>query len=476
MATNRNTKHPIHAHVPSKNAFFQVQPSGLFAQWPFIGLTLLLIGGLLFGVLAYNVSTNGPLLQWDKIAAKSFRADALNIPPSLVEYLLFGFFAGKELIASIGIILAIYFLHKRFWRELSVLLIGLGGGSLLWYALSRYFERPVVPTRMNTPITEFPSFPNGHAFAAVLCYSLLAYFLVPRMPSRFWKGFIIVLAIVFIIFSGISPLLIAQDYLTDIIAGYALGIALAGLIYTLVERFFAASEVRHKGNLLARDRDRGLRTPGLFKRWPVLGLVMVLLGSLSFAALSYNLVAHGPLVQVDTTVYQDLLPQAKAAPPDVSEVMLYGFFVGKQLVQVIVAVLIVYFLYQRLWAELAMLVLSSAAGSLVWNFFLNYFARPRPPHQTGLTIITIPTYPSGHAMSTIILFGLLAYLLIPKMPSSFWKWTVGISTVLLILFIGFTRVFQANHYLTDVLAGYALGIAWAGLVYTVIENIFIKKA
>jgi undecaprenyl-diphosphatase len=43
------------------------------------------------------------------------------------------------------------------------------------------------------------------------------------------------------------------------------------------------------------------------------------------------------------------------------------------------------------------------------------------------------------------------------------------------LFIGFTRVFTAAHYLTDVLAGYAMGLAWSGLVYTLIERTFMKR-
>jgi undecaprenyl-diphosphatase len=78
-------------------------------------------------------------------------------------------------------------------------------------------------------------------------------------------------------------------------------------------------------------------------------------------------------------------------------------------------------------------------------------------------------------MSAIIGYGFLAYLLIPKMPSLFWKWTLGIGILLIVLFDGFSRIFQGGHYLTDVLAGYALGLAWASLVYTLIENIFLRK-
>ena len=66
---------------------------------------------------------------------------------------------------------------------------------------------------------------------------------------------------------------------------------------------------------------------------------MILLGSLSFAALGYNLLTHGPLVQLDTSLYKDMLAEAKAAPPSVNEIMLFGFFIGKEVVQVIVTLL-----------------------------------------------------------------------------------------------------------------------------------------
>ena len=61
--------------------------------------------------------------------AKTLHAAALNVPASLVEYVMFGFFLGKEIIIVIGTILAIYFLHKHFWRELAMVWIGLGGGG-----------------------------------------------------------------------------------------------------------------------------------------------------------------------------------------------------------------------------------------------------------------------------------------------------------------------------------------------------------
>jgi membrane-associated phospholipid phosphatase len=248
-----------------------------------------------------------------------------------------------------------------------------------------------------------------------------------------------------------------------VIAGYAAGIAWAGLVYTLAERFFPREQTGGVQENTGTESDgEGLRAPGLFKKWPILGVILILFGSLSFAGLGYNLLSRGALVQLDQSLYERLI-------------MLFGFFIGKQMVIVIVTLLCVYFVYKRYWRELAMILISSAAGSFVWNFFVSYFARPRPAEQTGLAVRSIPSFPSGHAMSAMICYGFLAYLLIPKMPSLFWKWTLGISALLLILFDGYSRIFQGSHYLTDVLAGYALGLAWAVLVYTVIELIFVRR-
>ena len=456
------------------SAFRDLRSPGFLAKRPLIGLTLFLLGIFVFSLVAFSVRPNGPLLPWDTATSKALRADALNVPGSLIEYLLFGFFLGKEMVIMLGLILSIYFLYKRFWRELGMILIGLGGGGVIWYFLTRYFDRPRPAAPLGALSLGDPSFPSGLALAAILCYGLLAYLLIPKMPSRFWKWFVGLMLVLVVVFVGFSGILLGAHYVTDVIAGYALGLAWAGLTYTLLERSLSGGTVRNPENS-SKSPFQGLRAPGLFKRLPAIGLMMIILGGLTFAGLGYNLLSHGPLVQVDTSVYKDFLLEARTAPPGMNEIMLFGFFLGKEVVQVIVTVLTLYFLYKRFWRELGMLWISSAVGSVIWNFIIAYFDRPRPPQQTGLPITTIPSFPSGHAMSALICYGFLAYLLVPKMPSRFWKWVVVIGALLIVLFDGFSRVFQGNHYLTDVLAGYALGIAWAGLVYTVIERIFIKK-
>ncbi len=217
-----------------------------------------------------------------------------------------------------------------------------------------------------------------------------------------------------------------------------------------------------------------LRAPGWFARWPAIGLVMILVGGLIFGAFAYDVQTHGPMSQRDPSISNMLHNKAVKAPARIIELLIFGFFVGKELIQVITVILALYFLHKRFWPELAMLLIGLGGGALIWYFLIGIFNRPRPPAQIGITV-TEPSFPSGHMISAVLCYGLLLYLLFPKMPSRFWKWLLVIAIILTIVYIGVSRLVLGGHYLTDVLAGTGLGIAWAGLVYTVIEMIFIGR-
>jgi undecaprenyl-diphosphatase len=232
MAGNRIERDP---------AYNLVVPGWLGAR-PVIGIIMALIGGLAFGVLAFNVKTHGPLLQWDVPLARTFHAEAVNLPARLIEWILFGFYVGKELIQILAIFLILYFLHKRFWPELVMVLVGPGGGALLWYFVSRFFDRSRPEAQLGIVVSDRSSFPSGHVISSILFYGLLAYMLVPRMPSTFWKWFTFGAALLTIIYVAFSRLFLGGHYLTDILGGGAFGVAWAGLAYTWIEKVFKVKE------------------------------------------------------------------------------------------------------------------------------------------------------------------------------------------------------------------------------------------
>ncbi len=218
----------------------------------------------------------------------------------------------------------------------------------------------------------------------------------------------------------------------------------------------------------------GLPAPRLLAKWPIFGLVMFIFGGLAFGALTYNLFAHGPLLQWDRALANTLPAIGLKSPAFVKYLMIAGFYVGKEVILVIDVLLSLYLLYKRYWRELAMVTVGAAGELLIFHFLSTFIARPRPPTQIWI-VVNIPGFPSGHAISVVVCYGLLAYLLAPKMPSLFWKIVVSAAALLIIGYVGFSRIFMGGHYLTDILAGYAVGIAWSGLAYTLIEKYFQER-
>jgi membrane-associated phospholipid phosphatase len=217
-----------------------------------------------------------------------------------------------------------------------------------------------------------------------------------------------------------------------------------------------------------------LRAPSLLAKWPIIGLIMFIFGSLMFGGLFYNLRAQGPFLAWDRVIANTLPAIGLKSPPFVKGIMDAGFYIGDQVILVLSILLGVYFLFRRYWRELVMVAVGLAGSSLLFITLSNFIARARPLTQIWI-IEKIPGFPSGHAISIIAFYGLLAYLLVPKISSDFWKGVVVAAALLIIGFVGFSRIFTGGHYLTDVLAGYAVGIAWSGLIYTVIEVYFQKR-
>jgi undecaprenyl-diphosphatase len=218
-----------------------------------------------------------------------------------------------------------------------------------------------------------------------------------------------------------------------------------------------------------------LRSPGLLGRRPLIGVVMILLGGLLFGAMAINLQTHGPLLSIDTQVANDLHSIALRSSAALREVMIFGFYMGEHVIMAIGLMLVLYFLAKRFWPGLFMVIIAWLGEGTLWVVLTPLFDRARPVFDVVVWHhMTEPGFPSGHSISAVMCYGLLAYLIVPKTSSRFWKVVVIVTAGLIILYIGFSRLFVGDHYLTDVLAGYGLGVAWSGLVYTLVEVIATK--
>jgi undecaprenyl-diphosphatase len=218
-----------------------------------------------------------------------------------------------------------------------------------------------------------------------------------------------------------------------------------------------------------------LRSPNWLADHPTVGWILVLFGLLLFGWFTYELYTQGPLFQLDQSLAASLPAAGLKGPAYLKYVMNSGFYLGKEVVAVLTFLHALYFFIKRYWQELFMLLSGVMGGSVMFYIISHIINRDRPTHQIWTIVSGIPSFPSGHAVTAIAFFGLLAYLIVPKISSTFWKVFVVLVAVLITLFIGFSRVFTGGHYLTDVLAGYSIGIAWSALAYTLIEIYFKKR-
>lgn len=94
------------------------------------------------------------------------------------------------------------------------------------------------------------------------------------------------------------------------------------------------------------------------------------------------------------------------------------------------------------------------AVALGW-FFKEIFDRARPDIWPELVNHFGASFPSNHSLYAVVVAGIF----LTNQPVKNLK-TLGIIAVLWCLVMGFSRIYLGVHYFTDVLAGWALGIAW----------------
>jgi undecaprenyl-diphosphatase len=98
-------------------------------------------------------------------------------------------------------------------------------------------------------------------------------------------------------------------------------------------------------------------------------------------------------------------------------------------------------------------------GAVGFNvLFKEIFRRARPTFWDYIVNAVHYSFPSGHAMVSTAIYGCIGYILAQEFPQ--WHKQILGSTTVVILAIGFSRLYLGVHWPTDVLAGYTAGLLW----------------
>lgn len=104
-------------------------------------------------------------------------------------------------------------------------------------------------------------------------------------------------------------------------------------------------------------------------------------------------------------------------------------------------------------------------GALIDQWFKHLFGRARPLLEYRLVQEYSLSFPSGHSMMSAVIYLSLAVLVSRILVRKIMRLYVIIVAILLSFIIGISRIYLGVHYPTDVLGGWSLGLAWAGICW-----------
>ena len=120
-----------------------------------------------------------------------------------------------------------------------------------------------------------------------------------------------------------------------------------------------------------------------------------------------------------------------------------------------------YLLLQRRWRRVMLLVVTIAGGHALSHGLKATYARERPSIVPHLMQVSSASFPSGHSLSSSVVYLTIGALLAQASSRRREKLFFIAAAFSLTFLIGLSRVFLGVHYPSDVLAGWSAGTAWA---------------
>ncbi|MFQ5474929.1 MAG: bifunctional DedA family/phosphatase PAP2 family protein [Candidatus Nanoarchaeia archaeon] len=162
--------------------------------------------------------------------------------------------------------------------------------------------------------------------------------------------------------------------------------------------------------------------------------------------------------------------------PSLNKVMIFITNIASPLqLSILSLILFGILIYKKKW-YCSLLLLFSMSGGLLLELLAKIIAhRARP--ENALIEVSGYSFPSGHATMAIIFFSLLLYSFKDDIKNKVLSYIFIASNVSLILLIGLSRVYLNVHWLSDVLAGFGMGLFWLTLlilVFKVITSVSTK--
>ncbi|MCU1516043.1 MAG: PA-phosphatase [Pseudarthrobacter sp.] len=119
----------------------------------------------------------------------------------------------------------------------------------------------------------------------------------------------------------------------------------------------------------------------------------------------------------------------------------------------------------RTWRPIILVGGAAAVSTFATTVGKRLVGRTRPDHAEAVPPYeSSPSFPSGHTLNTTVVIGVLVYITCLQFEMLWARITAITAGAAFIIAMGLSRVFLGHHWLTDVMAGWFLGLAWVGMV------------
>ena len=190
-----------------------------------------------------------------------------------------------------------------------------------------------------------------------------------------------------------------------------------------------------------------------------IGFLISLAGLWLFAGVTEDVIHHDPLTKFDLAFATWTRAHTTRLGDKIfTFVSLIGSPVAMAAVGAGGALLIV---LRRKWLVLAAWVAAFAGAGLLSLILKIIIHRPRPAGAAAFLHGETFSFPSGHALGSLVGYGMLAYVI-----GSTWiegasaRLSLIVATAVLVVAIGISRLYLGVHYFSDVVGGYAAGLLW----------------
>lgn len=200
-----------------------------------------------------------------------------------------------------------------------------------------------------------------------------------------------------------------------------------------------------------------------------LALTVCVTALLLFLAIAVAMARSATINAIDSGIEMWLHVRAM---PVITGVMVVVSFLGAPTSATVVAVSgSLLLLCRRKWVDAATLSIVIVGGNLLNLWLKHLFQHGRPMFDDAAFSLPTYSFPSGHAMASTVLYGLLAMVAAAEPRHGISARAAFGAALAMVALVCFSRLYLGLHYLSDVVAGVAEGVAWLALSSAVLRYI-----